>query len=242
MSGCKRISAPRALILFAGLVLAITVRAPVAWGAEPFSVERADLNPADLPQSTVAALNGHGTRIFTYVNGLKMSICEIFWAQTAITQPNKEGSTRATYANLAPGSLLGVIRFLPEASEDYREDFHDQKLKAGYYTMRYAVLSGEDARDFLVLSPVNADRDPDRVLANEQLIGQSKLASHTGQPAILSLVNTEISSKDYPSLRMDESGTCILQDKLHAKSTAAAAGEVVLAVIVANPISEEDGS
>jgi hypothetical protein len=135
-----------------------------------------------------------------------------------------------------------VIRFLPEASEDYREDFHDQKLKAGYYTMRYAVLSGEDARDFLVLSPVNADRDPDRVLANEQLIGQSKLASHTGQPAILSLVNTEISSKDYPSLRMDESGTCILQDKLHAKSTAAAAGEVVLAVIVANPISEEDGS
>ena len=73
MSGCKRISAPRALILFAGLVLAITVRAPVAWGAEPFSVERADLNPADLPQSTVAALNGHGTRIFTYVNGLKMT-------------------------------------------------------------------------------------------------------------------------------------------------------------------------
>jgi hypothetical protein len=241
MSGSNRMWARRAAVVLAGLILAVAVSAPEAWGAEPFSSEPADLNAADLPQPIVTSLNGHGTRIFTYVNGLKMPICEIFWVQTAVTQPNQEG-TRSTYGNLVPGSTLGVIRFLPEASEDYREDFHDQKLKAGYYTMRYAVLKGEDSRDFLVLSPVNADHDPARPLLNDQLMSQSRLASHTSQPAVLSLVTTEISSKEFPSLRMDESGTCILQDKLQAKSNTASGSDVVLAVIVANPISEGDGS
>lgn len=238
MSGCNRVWMRRASMLCASVIAAIIVSASAAWGAEPFSVEPADLNAADLPQSIGAALNGHGTRIFTYVNGLRMPVCEIFWAQAASTQPSKEGAARATYGNLVPGSMVGVIRFLTESSDDYREDFHDQKLKAGYYTMRYAVLTGEDARDFLVLSPVTADRDPARLLVNDQLISQSKLASHTSQPAVLSLVTTEINANELPSLRMDESGTCILQDKLHAAS----AGEVMLAVIVANPISEEDGS
>lgn len=238
MSGYKRVWARTAFRLLASVVAAIIVSASAAWGAEPFSLEPADLNAADLPQSVVAALNGHGTRVFTYVNGLRMPVCEIFWAQTASTQASKEGMGRATYANLVPGSMVGVIRFLAESSDEYREDFHDQKLKAGYYTMRYAALSGEDARDFLVLSPVTADRDPARVLANDQLITQSRLASHTGQPAVLSLATTEISANELPRLRMDESGTCILQDKLHGAS----AGEMGLAVVVANPISDEDGS
>lgn len=242
MSGSTHMWARRAAVVLAGLVLAAAVGASEAWGAEPFSSEPADLNAADLPQPIVTSLNGHGTRLFTYVDGLKMPICEIFWAQTAITQPKPEGTTRSTYGNLVPGSMLGVIRFLPEASEDYREDFHDQKLKAGYYTMRYAELTGEDSRDFLVLSPVNADHDPTRPLPNDQLVSQSRLASHTSQPAVLSLVTTEISSKEFPSLRMDESGTCILQDKLQAKSNTASGSELVLAVIVANPISEGDGS
>ena len=171
-----------------------------------------------------------------------MPICEIFWAKAAITQPGKNGPSRTTYGNLEPGSLMGVIRFLAQASDEYREDFHDQKLKAGYYTMRYAVVTGEDARDFLVLSPVSADADPGLVLSTDQLIRQGKLASRTDQPALLSLVTTEVGRKDLPRLRMDENGTCILQDTLHAKSSTASVGEVMVAVILVNPVSEENGS
>jgi hypothetical protein len=241
MSGCKRVWARRRGF-FAGLLLALAMGTPAAWGVEPFSVEAAELHAGDLPQAISAGVESHGTRIFTYVNGLRMPICEIFWAKTATTHSNKNVSGRATYSNLEPGSLLGVIRFLAEASDEYREDFHDQKLKAGYYTMRYAVMAGEDARDFLVLlSPASADADPGLVLT-DQLIRQGKLASRTDRPAVLSLVTTEVGGKDLPSVRMDENGTCILQDKLHAASNAASAGEVMLAVVLVNPISEEDGS
>jgi hypothetical protein len=240
MSGCKRAWARRRA-LFIGL-LALAIGTPAAWGVEPFSVEPADLHAGDLPQAMVAGVEGHGTRIFTYVNGLRMPICEIFWAKRATTQPGKSVPGRATYSNLEPGSLLGVIRFLSEASDEYREDFHDQKLKAGYYTMRYAVMAGEDARDFLVLSPLSADTDPGLVLSSDQLIRQGKLASRTDSPAVLSLVTTEVSRKDLPSVRMDENGTCILQDKLQGKSNAGSTGEVMLAVVLVNPISEEDGS
>ena len=97
-----------------------------------------------------------------------------------------------------------VIRFLAESSDEYREDFHDQKLKAGYYTMRYAALSGEDARDFLVLnSPVTADRDPARQRAGKRSTYHSERGwlPHTGQPAVLSLATTEISANELPRLR-----------------------------------------
>ena len=240
MSRSNRIRARRRSF-FAGLLLALAVGTPAAWGVEPFSVEAAELHAGDVPKAISAGVESHGTRIFTYVNGLRMPICEIFWARTATTHSNKNVSGRATYSNLEQGSLLGVIRFLAEASDEYREDFHDQKLKAGYYTMRYAVMAGEDARDFLVLSPASADADPGLV-STDQLIRQGKLASRTDRPAVLSLVTTEVGSKNLPSVRMDENGTCILQDKLHAASNAASAGELMLAVVLVNPISEEDGS
>jgi hypothetical protein len=240
MSGCNRGWA-RGPIFVGSLLLALAITTPAAWGVEPSSIEAAELHAGNVPQGIFADLESHGIRVFTYVNGLRMPICEIFWAKTAATHSNKNAASRATYSNLEPGSLLGVIRFLAEASDEYREDFHDQKLKAGYYTMRYAVIPGEDAHDFLVLSPLDADADP-AIVSSDQLIRHGKLASRTDRPAVLSLVNTEVGSKDLPGVRMDESGTCILQDKLRAKSNGAAAGDVTLAVVLVNPISEEDGS
>jgi hypothetical protein len=240
MSGTKRGWAPRRMLVEV-LLLALAISAPAAWAVEPFSIEAAELHAGDVPQAIFAGVENHGTRIYTYVNGLRMPICELYWAKTATTRSNKNASGKATYSNLEPGSLLGVIRFLAEASDEYREDFHDQKLKAGYYTMRYAVIPGEDAHDFLVLSPADADTDPGLV-SSDRLIHQGKLASRTDRPAVLSLVNTEVGSKELPSVRMDENGTCILQDKLHAKSMTASAGDVMLAVVLVNPISEEDGS
>ena len=48
MSGCTHGWGPRRVVLFVGLLLALAI-APAAWGAEPFSLELADLQAGDLP-------------------------------------------------------------------------------------------------------------------------------------------------------------------------------------------------
>jgi hypothetical protein len=238
-----RSAGKRCLGLAGLLLLSLAVSGSWAWAAEPYSIEPAELQTsADLPQSVASNLDARGIRIFTYVNGLKMSVCEIFWAATVSTQDGRPGLGRGSYQNLEPGTLLGVIRFLPEAGDEYREDSHDQKLKPGYYTMRYALLPGGDARDFVLLSPAKAEHDPKAALSVDQLKSQSRLASGTHQPAILRLVPTEEGNKELPSVRMDEVGTCILQAKLPGKSSTGAIHDVTLAVILINPIPEGDGS
>ena len=244
MSKPRSDSTRKPQVTLAGLFLVwlLVISVHTAWGVEPYSIEAAELQAADLPQSIASNLNAQGLRIFTYSEGLKMSICEIFWATTVTAQDGRPGLGRASYDNLKSATLLGVLRFLPEAGEEYREDFHDQKLKPGYYTMRYGVLPGGDAGDFLLLSPATVDRDPKVALSNDQLMRQSRLASGTDQPAVLRLVPTEEGDKDFPSVRMDEGGTCILQVKLHAKSNTGPAHELALAVILINPIPDDDGS
>jgi hypothetical protein len=225
------------------LVWSLAMGVRTVRGAEPYSIEPVQLQAsADLPQSVAGSLNPKGSRIFTYSSGLKMSVCEIFWATTVSAQDNRPGPGRASYGNLKPGTLIGVIRFLPEAGEEYREDSRDHKLKPGYYTMRYAALAGSDASDFILLSPASADLDPKAVLSVDQLTRQGRLASGTDEPAILRLVPAEEGNKDLPSVRMDEGGTCIMQVRLRAKSSNNSAHEFDLAVILVNPIPEDDGS
>jgi hypothetical protein len=242
MSG--RAYCPLKRVVFAGLFLAssLAIDAGAAWAAEPYSIEATQLQAADLSPAVASSLNAQGSRIFTYSNGLKMSICEIFWATTVSAQDTRPATGRTSYGNLKPGTLLGVIRFLSEAGEEYREDSHDQKLKPGYYTMRYALLPGGEASDFVLLSPAAADQDPKSVLPVDQLKRQGRLASGTDEPAVLRLVPAEEGKKDLPAVRMDEGGTCILQVKLNPKPSASSAHELDLAVILVNPVPEDDGS
>jgi len=227
-------------VILTGLwvIWSLVIGVQTARAAEPYSIEPAQLHAADLPQPVAGVLNAQGLRVFTYSNGLRMSICEVFWVSTVSTQ---DGPPAARYDNLNPGTLLGVIRFLSEAGDEYREDSHDQKLKAGYYTMRYAVLPGGDAGDFLLLSPLTVDRDPKAPPSTDQLVSQGRSASGTYRPALLRLVPKEEGNKDLSSIRMDDAGTCILQIKLHAKSNSGPR-ELTLAVILVNAIPEGDGS
>jgi hypothetical protein len=210
------------------------------WGAEPYSIEAAQLRAADLPQTIAAVLQKQGVRVSTYSNGLKISICEIFWASMVSTADRPPG--RRIYDGLEPGSLLGVIRYLPDAGDEYREDSHDQKLKPGYYTMRYTILADSDAQDFVLLSPATVDRESKLVLPNDQLASQGRLASGTDQPALLRLVPTEENNYDLSSVRMDEGGGCILQAKLRAKSETDPPYDLTLALILVNQLPEGDGS
>jgi len=229
-------------LLFLGATLAIWV-APAA-AIAPYSMKPAVLQPSpDLPPGMVDSLDPHGLHVFTYDNGVETPICEIFWAKTVVAQDRSAKATKILYGDLKEGTLVGVIRFLVESKDDYREDFHDQKLTPGYYTMRYQAMRDGDRTDFVLLSPARVDRDPERVVASDELLGLSRQASGTDQPAVLSLVAVDEKSKDFPDVLMADDGSCVLQVKLHLKPVqGVSAKELAFAIIVATPPDEEGGS
>jgi len=222
--------------VFAALVLALVfITATPGWALEPYSIEPAHLNPKDpLPRALVDKLDSQGWLLFTETHGLKAPICEVFWVKAASVQEGQPGS-KARYGGLETGTLLGVIHFLPETDKDFREDFHDQKLAPGYYSMRYAQRPQSEPADVLMLSPVNADREAESVLSAAELSRRSRLASRTAEPAVLSLVSPELRKEEVPTLRMDEEGTCIFQVQLRGKAGAGSPRDTAVAVILVTP-------
>jgi hypothetical protein len=233
---------PKYLLLFA-ILLTLALTAVPAQCVEAYQFETAEPKAsAQLPQGTVDQLEPKGALLYTYSNGLRVPFCEVFWARAVSLQDARQQSNRITYRDLKPGSFLGVIHFLPEAGEEFREDFHDQKLSPGYYTMRYAVTSDADVHDVVMLSPATRDGDAGLALSVDQLMHLGRMASGTERPAVMSLVPAEINGKDSPSVRTADDGTCILQVKLHVAPSSGLAKEFDLAIILVKPIPDSEGS
>jgi len=224
------------------LACALVLGAAPAWGAEPYRIEPVELRASDeLPRALADKLDLQGLRLVTESNGLEMGICELFWAKAAMGQDHRPGA-KAHYGDLETGALVGVIRFLPEASEDFREDSHDQKLKPGYYTMRYAALPEMDGQDVVLLSPAKGDAEAEQTLALDELKRRSRLASGTHEPAALTLVPPESGKAEFPAIRMDDQGTCIIQVRFQVRVGPNPAHEVPFAMMVVTPHNDEGGS
>src|SRR3977135_1380688 len=119
------------------LGLARACSATAAQGEEPYAIEPVVAKgSAYLPQSIVDGLDPEGSRLVALVNGLKTTVCGVWGAKTVVGQENSPASRGILYGSVKVGALVGIIHFLPESSEDYREDFRDQKLRTGYFTMR----------------------------------------------------------------------------------------------------------
>ena len=229
-------------------VIALAFRVPLGWAQESYSVEPAALRPsADLPHSLAEGLDPQGSLLYTESNGLKEPICEIFLARTVSAESAPAGKLR--YGQLRLGALIGVIHLLPEATEDYYEDLHEQKLKPGFYTMRYAVMksgtsaSGPEVGELVILSPASKDSDPQRVLPMAELIRQGRLVSGTELPAGMELAAAGSGSRDSPTVSTSERGVGTFQVKLHlASGQNVAAQELAFAVIVLTPSPHPAGS
>jgi len=220
-----------------------------AEGIDPYSMKPAELQVSkEFPQAIADAVEVQGWRIFTYRNGLEDPICEVFWAKEVTGQESpsppssRKGKSLVLYSNLRPGALVGVIRLLPESRAEFREDFHDQKLSPGYYTMRYAPISDRDSNDFVLLSRVLDDSNPQRILSTADLSKLSRVASGTTEPAVMSLAPVDPHRGEYPDVIMADDGSCILQTKLHLKEQTGPVREVTFAIILARPPEEGDGS
>ncbi|HKP84567.1 MAG TPA: hypothetical protein VJZ26_00640 [Blastocatellia bacterium] len=144
--------------------------------------------------------------------------CEI-WLRAGVATGKSE-TQGAVYTGLSVSTMVGVINF-PKAANDFR----GQAIKAGAYTLRYAVhpldgnhLGISPIRDFLVLVPVSADQNPEAEYKFEDLMKMSMKASGTNHPAVISLANVDASAA--PSVLENEHGHIIFAAKLKTQSAA----------------------
>lgn len=241
---------PRLFVSALGGVLAILLCWPGALlGQEPFTLEDASAAAFhDLPDVFQKILDPRGVRLATTVNGQPTTVLELWWCKDIPVAEHPGKAAKSAYGQLMPGSLLGVLHFPPDTPQDFREDFRDQKLAPGLYTLRYAQLPADAAhqdvaafRDFLLLSPLAADTDSQPV-ATEELLRLSRQASRSAHPAVLSMAPANPAYKQLPAAIADDAGQCTLQIILHTKAGETSKGELTVAVVVVTPKKESGES
>jgi hypothetical protein len=196
-----------------------------------------------LSAELVSHLQPAGYRVFSTTDDGKSLVCEVFWAKTILINDISTPASGILYGNLKQGGLIGVIHFL--VIERYVRDYRLQVLRPGYYTMRYAILpkgsDDKEPRDFVLLTPVGADRNPAITLSLPELVRRSRLASPVKHPVAMSLVAIDPDEK-LPSLVSDEEGTSVLQLKLHAsRAHGKPSPDVAVALVVITSIPEDLG-
>jgi hypothetical protein len=230
-------------------IFVFSASAMLAWVVQPYITEPIKASSAELPSKIADALNSTGVLVSHDVNGTKQSICEIYWAKATSASTISHPQTRSRYASIRQGALVGVIHLLPEATDDYFEDFENQELKPGYYTMRYAVMQagigekGPLSGDFVVLSPIVLDNDPAKTPTVVEMVRLGKSASRGDEPARIQLVKVEDVGKTLPEVVTDENGGGTLHFKLKLnRASASRMQELTMALLVVRPKPNLGGS
>lgn len=156
----------------------------VALSAQDYKSSAAGAPPAELNASVSGLLEKQGVQVTR--DGKVLS--EIwFRAELPAPKPTTEGSL--TMPNVPHGTLMGVMKVHQSYS-----DRRGQTFKAGLYTMRYSYYpengdhqGAAPQRDFLVLSPAEADTDGAAFPEFRPLIEQSKKVSNTPHPCVFSI-------------------------------------------------------
>ncbi len=160
---------------------------PLALAADDYSIQKfEDGPPADkLSAEVVAQLNSTGYKI---VNGKGKAVAEIWLAKKLAVKPDFAPTLTVLYP-LESGSLVGAIHFPHEAA-----DFRGQEIHSGVYTLRYGQqpvdgnhIGTFDTRDFLLMLPAAADRDP-ATSAGTDFFATSAEAAESTHPAIMPLL------------------------------------------------------
>jgi hypothetical protein len=146
------------------------------------------LTDSSVADSVRSGLENKGYRI-TLEDG--SVACEL-WFMKGIAGQSKEVAG-AVYSELAESTLVGVLHFSQPGS-----DYRGQPIASGYYTLRYELLPNDGNhlgaaanRDFLLLVPAAADKDPATNPKPAEVIELSRKASGTHHPAPLSLVQPD---------------------------------------------------
>ena len=204
--------------LFRNITLASLVQICIAisaFGQSSYKAESMGAAPADVPAALQAVLDAPGVRVASDQGSV---LCEVWLRKTLPSSANPNTSSDVLYGSLPEGAFIGVLHF-PSPTPDYRS----QTIKTGFYTLRYALIPQDGNhvgvnpnRDALVMIPVSADKDPDKVLSFEDEVKLSQQASGTPHPGFL--VGAPVNGSTFPSVAKDDSGHWNLQLKGRAKS------------------------
>ena len=166
---------------------AILMLGHAALAADELTVEKlADGPPADeLSAEVVARLSRSG---FKVLDARGRTVCEIWLAGQLAVNPDFEPTLTIIYP-LESGSLAGALHFPRKGS-----DFRGQEIPSGVYTLRYGNQPEDgnhigtfETRDFLLMLPAAADRDP-KTLEGDDFFGTSAEAAESTHPAIIPLL------------------------------------------------------
>ncbi|HSP05947.1 MAG TPA: hypothetical protein VLR94_02165 [Acidobacteriota bacterium] len=140
-------------------------------------------------------------------------LCEI-WFRKAVPVGAAKAEAAVVYPQLKESTFLGVITF-PSAAKDYR----GLMIQPGTYGLRYALQPADGNhmgtapnRDFLVLTPLDAENDPSATPPFEQLMIAADKASGGSHPWSLSLVPP--GGAETPKVTTNDAGHLILVWKL----------------------------
>ena len=191
--------------------------------AQDYKLETVSTAPPGAPASYSALMAAQGYRL----NGSSGPWCEV-WLRKQIPGAAKSGDQAVSFS-IAQGTLLGILRF-PGQGADRR----GQVIKPGAYTMRYSLQPADGAhvgsapqRDFVLLTPIGNDPDPNAMPGFEGLVQMSVKASGTAHPAVLSL-ETPGGSSQFPSVTREGESDWVLNAK---------AGDLPLAIILVGKVS-----
>lgn len=202
------------------LFLSVLSLSTAGWGQAYYAVEPAPLKAtAPFAESLRKYLDPQGLRLVAAPDGQKTTLCEVWWGKSVSAYAKPHGPEDASYSNLEPGALVGVVHYPAEFF-----DASGQKLRAGYYTMRYVLLPRDKAHqrviaypDFVALSPAALDHKNRETLPLNDLLLLSREASRKRHPAVISLVPFNPGYQDLPMIVPDESGEAVLQVKIKTR-------------------------
>jgi hypothetical protein len=180
------------------LFVALCLGAAGTASAQSYKAETLNEAPPNELAATVRnALSSAGIR----VSGPSGPLCDLWLGKAVAGNANGAQTLGVVYPQLAQGTLVGAIRF-SNPVKDYRK----QLIKAGLYTLRYALLPENGnhmgvapQRDFLLASPTAADQDA-ATLTIDQTLALSRKATGSNHPSVWSLGPPEDHPKSLPSV------------------------------------------
>jgi hypothetical protein len=182
------------------------------------------LTESSVAEPVRSALDAKGLKV---IGETGKAICEVWFRKEVPTA--KREVPGAMFAQIPEGTLVGVIHFAEAA-----QDFRGQKIKEGFYTMRYALIledgnhQGVSAtKDFVLLCPVSQDKDPTVTMTPEQTIKLSRTAAGSAHPSPWSMVPVS-DSKTLPKAIKNEQEHVILEVNVNTKSGPMAIGLIVV--------------
>jgi hypothetical protein len=180
----------------------------------------ADAAPG-LPGAYASVIDSKGYRVI----GPNGPWCEV-WFRKSIPTGVKPSDPAIAFP-IAQGTLIGILRF-PSPGADRR----GQTIKPGVYTLRYSDFPVDGAhqgvapqRDFVLLTPIANDSDPNATPAFEALVQTSTKASGTPHPAVLYIETP--AGTTFPEITKEGDHDYVLNVKI---------GDLPLAIVVAGKV------